>query len=357
MKVLLVTTVLNKGVVGPAVFSRLLADATQLNYDVLVENEVPADNVITLPIQQSYISRKLSLYSRIKPYYDKIATIADDYQCILYSSTVLAYRVPQTDAVPVVMINDDNYIKAQLGLSKYSWINRFYQGIERRIVNSAPMIIANSDYLAEQICQKYGCPKTKIRVLYKAVDLHKYSHQRTTTIDVTSPIKILFVKNDYKRGGLYDLMGALKLLPQYQFQLTIVGNSPKVPTVDNVVYDVKGGLQHSEVLTLMQSLDIFCVPSRREALGVANMEAMASGIPVVTTDAGGIPEVITEKEGWICKPSNPSSLADTLQRCIERPKERQQKVELAAVRVQSFSKENMIARLKEILQEAVSLHG
>lgn len=67
----------------------------------------------------------------------------------------------------------------------------------------------------------------------------------------------------------------------------------------------------------MKSADIFCVPSFKEALGVANLEAMALGCSIVTSNTGGIPEVMDNgKNGWMVEPGNITDLAGAIHEAL-----------------------------------------
>jgi glycosyltransferase involved in cell wall biosynthesis len=68
-----------------------------------------------------------------------------------------------------------------------------------------------------------------------------------------------------------------------------------------------------DIPSLLAAADIFCMPSLSEALGYSLLEAMAAGIPVVASEVGGIPEVITNaKEGLLVPPADPQKLASAL---------------------------------------------
>lgn len=73
-----------------------------------------------------------------------------------------------------------------------------------------------------------------------------------------------------------------------------------------------------DIPDLLAGADIFCMPSLNEALGYSLLEAMASGIPVVASRVGGIPEVISQgKEGFLVTPGNVSELSEALEILIK----------------------------------------
>ena len=76
----------------------------------------------------------------------------------------------------------------------------------------------------------------------------------------------------------------------------------------------------TEIYDDMRKADIFCVPSTKEALGVANIEALALGCTVISTQVGGIPEVLDNgNNGWLVPPDNPKALANAIQTALSNP--------------------------------------
>lgn len=73
-----------------------------------------------------------------------------------------------------------------------------------------------------------------------------------------------------------------------------------------------------DVPELLRSLDVFVCPSEREPIPLIVFEAMASGVPIVAADSGGIPEQIEDgKEGFIFRTNDPVHLAETITKCLE----------------------------------------
>lgn len=70
-------------------------------------------------------------------------------------------------------------------------------------------------------------------------------------------------------------------------------------------------------------MDVFCIPSHSESFGVAAVEAMSCGVPVVVTNVGGLPEVVRENEtGLIVPKENPEKLAQAILTLLRDDKKR-----------------------------------
>ena len=95
---------------------------------------------------------------------------------------------------------------------------------------------------------------------------------------------------------------------------------------------------------LLKAFDLFVLPSRSEAFGYVLIEAGQAGIPVVATDVGGIPDIISHEEtGLLVSPEDPEALAETMEKMLQ---DKALRTKLAAAhheRSATFSLENMIS--------------
>ena len=81
-----------------------------------------------------------------------------------------------------------------------------------------------------------------------------------------------------------------------------------------------GDLKPNEVIPYYQSADLVVIPSLMEAVSLAALESMACGTPVISTNVGGMPEIIKEgKTGYLVNPGNPDELAESIQRIFCEP--------------------------------------
>jgi glycosyltransferase involved in cell wall biosynthesis len=110
-----------------------------------------------------------------------------------------------------------------------------------------------------------------------------------------------------------------------------------------------------DIPNFLSSLDIYAQPSWWEGLGIAVIEAMASSLPIVATDVGGIPEsIVPEQSGFLVRPGFPSLLAEKILYLIENPESRKTMGQHGRLIAQAkYSIENMIYRIESFLENVI----
>ncbi len=105
----------------------------------------------------------------------------------------------------------------------------------------------------------------------------------------------------------------------------------------------------SDVLPLLAAADVFAVPSRREGQGIAALEAMAAGLPVVASRIGGLADMLTDGEtALLVPPDDPDALAAALSRLKSDARLRKKLAENAAPLVQArYDVQQMLASVTE----------
>lgn len=176
----------------------------------------------------------------------------------------------------------------------------------------------------------------KIHVIHVGVRLPLYvSLNRGTQTD--HPINIIAVGYLVPKKGHSVLIDSCALLRERgtRFRCRIFGDGPLGAGLKRQVekrslvglVELCGAISHDEVLALYGrgDVDIYVHPSietpsgEREGIPVALMEAMAAGVPVISTTTGGIPELVVDGTGILVPPGDPLALADAIERLTRDP--------------------------------------
>ncbi|MEE9438645.1 MAG: glycosyltransferase family 4 protein [Saprospiraceae bacterium] len=329
MKILLITNVYDSEVVGPARFARLLHDSNNIKVDILTANS-KNENVYSFDLRLSYLKSKFGMYFSIAEFQNQLLKVEHNYDFLLFNNALLAYQL--TTNIPyAVMVNDAKLIDNQVRW-KFDYLRRsVYRIIENAVVHKSKKVIVNSPFLKQKIAEAYNKNENDIFVLLKGINLNnKLSPYAHWELSMKKNVKILFVKNDYKIGGLEYLIDALALLADYSFELTIIGTDNSVRNIlketKNIKYNILGYQSNDIVIQNMYKHDILSIPATVEPLGVAIMEGLAVGIPVVTTGTGGLPVVTNNGENvWECYPKNAKSISQQIYFCLQNKNSRIEK--------------------------------
>ncbi|MFH1192430.1 MAG: glycosyltransferase family 4 protein [bacterium] len=128
-----------------------------------------------------------------------------------------------------------------------------------------------------------------------------------------------------EKNGVEDLIRAMGKFQIPNFKLLIAGSGKLEDKLKKLVQELNlqnnvlflGQISQDELPKYLWASDIFCRPSLSEGLGNSFLEAMATGVPVIATPVGGIPDFLIDGEtGIFCKVKNPESIADAVMRLL-----------------------------------------
>jgi glycosyltransferase involved in cell wall biosynthesis len=180
--------------------------------------------------------------------------------------------------------------------------------------------VANSDLVKNELYEYYKVPKSRIKVIENGIDIKafhpisiskKEDSKKDLALDPNCPV-ILFVGSGFQRKGAFELVEAIKLLPN--FQAIIVGQDKKMQELKNLAhgYNILITGPQDNIQKYLDASDIFCLPSLYDSLPNAAIEALCCGLPVVLTkDVGLAPHIKKNNAGVICK-RDKHSIADSL---------------------------------------------
>jgi colanic acid/amylovoran biosynthesis glycosyltransferase len=368
IKILFSTTSFDTIDNGPALFANLvytnLLDSKDFDLRILTEDIIgnEKEQIINLDLQQSKYNIFFYQFIRVYRYHRQAIKIRKKFKfdIIVYNNAFTAFLSVIFLKVPViVMIND--YERLILKNENFSFKKSYFKNIvlsflEKTAAKNSKIVIVNSEFMKIKISKAYNIESSKLNILIKGIDLSKYKFRLREKM--SNNIQVLFVKADYKRGRLINVVNAIKSISRYNIKLVVIGppkhelnNVREILDLSGISYELNGPMRPEKVRNYFNTCDIFCLPPIKEALGVANMEALASGLPVITSNVGGIPEVLDNgKCGWIIEPENSHQLKHALMECIENDKMRIAKSLYGKEFVTKFNSNDLIKNFTEILK-------
>lgn len=174
----------------------------------------------------------------------------------------------------------------------------------RDMLHSATLLQAWSQWAKQSAVEEYGVPAAKIVVNPPGVDLDLWRPATTNNDRCTDePLKVLFVGADFRRKGGNLLLEWYKSQPPDACELHIVTresveNMPGLHVYHNIQPN------SAQLIGLYQNSDLFVLPSLGECFGIATIEAMATGLPVIASDVGGVADIIEPGRNGFIVPSN-----------------------------------------------------
>ena len=200
------------------------------------------------------------------------------------------------------------------GITAYHrWMWRFTGYFEKRAVNSrnTRRVIANSRRTGEDLERFYGTDPRKVEVIYNAVDPIRFSPANQACrasirqrYGLPNEALLLLFVGEYRRKGLATVIRALSKLQNPRVHLLAVGSGDqekyRVLAVQNgVCRQVTFAASASNIERIFGAADVFVFPTFYEPFGMVITEAMASGLPVITSRAAGAAELIEEGSGGL----------------------------------------------------------
>lgn len=230
---------------------------------------------------------------------------------------------------------------------KYSWRIELMRRIQKWVTSSADIVITPSNYFRDLV-RGWVRNKDKVRVIYNGIDL------------ATSAIR-------HVKGGEKLIISAGRLVPWKGFdvlielmkdlpnwKLVIVGDGPEKRNLDSIIQNLElrdrvilaGAISREELLNYLYQARVFVLNTSFESFSFQVVEAMSTGVPVVTTNIGNLAEIIENgKEGILVEPNNKEQILMAIKKFDEDQNFRDMIIINARKKSQEFSIERTIEAL------------
>ncbi len=253
----------------------------------------------------------------------------------------------------------------------FNWFLRIF---EEKMLERSNKIIAVSDFTRRELRQYYKVKEDKICVIHNGVDIEKFkpaTDKRKLKEELgfnPDDIAILSVGRLYARKGLFTLIESMpavvKRFRNAKFIISgkgqsgemkkLVAHATRLGIRDNIIFT--GYFPDKKLPKLYQAADVFAFSTFYENLPFAVLEAMSSGLPIVTTLVGGIPEMIDDGEnGFLVAPFNSKGMSDRILYFLEHPAEASEMALLARKAVEErFDWRLVVKKVLKVYHEALS---
>ena len=236
--------------------------------------------------------------------------------------------------------------------------------LERLNARRASLVLCTSHYCWERIREHYRVPPDRLTIVPEGIDLAVWQRSvETPSLEerdaLREPFTVLCVARQYARKRIVDLLDAFVhvMARESRARLVVIGDGPEHPAL--VRHLQERGLQQGvqllgalpdddQVRSWYSRASVFCLPSEQEGFGIVFLEAMASGLPVVSTTSAAIPEVVPHGvAGLLVPPRNPSALADALLSLLQDTALRSRLQQGALLQAQRYGWETVADRFLE----------
>jgi len=210
--------------------------------------------------------------------------------------------------------------------------NRSLQAAERVLIQAASRILTVSESSKQQVLA-YCEGDVSISII--SPGFVRPQVQYLARKQEQDTVQLLFVGHITQAKGILDVLEAVTRLPEKKWFLHVVGGAAAEPdTWDKAKKWIKdnslsahvmmyGRVEDEALQALYQQADVFVLPSYWEGYGIVFLEAMSLALPIISTTAGAIPEVVChEGNGLLVEAGDVQALSQALNAMITQPKQR-----------------------------------
>lgn len=246
---------------------------------------------------------------------------------------------------------------------------RGYRRITRFGIEQSDAVTAVSDNLANESAQLLGVPRERIQVIPNFVDTDRFqpevNAERRAMLALPGEKIVMHISNFREVKRPLDVIEAFSLIPDsVRARLIMIGDGPLIRACKDRAHALGVG-EHVRFIgtvdtpwELLPQADVFLLPSQTESFGLVALEAMSCGVPVVASNAGGLPEVVTPGEtGYLCEVGNVAEMGDRLAQLLSDDALRATMgLRCREIALTRFSKEALTQKWEDFYTEVMNIN-
>ncbi len=241
-----------------------------------------------------------------------------------------------------------------------------FQAITQFSLQQSDGLITPSEFLRQKTHRDFGVPAEEIQVINNFVDTEVFRRGKEpchrSSLAPGGEKIVMHISNFREMKRVPDVVEVFARISEtVPARLILVGDGPERPRVVQRVEELGVGGKvlflgkHQSVDELLRCADLFLMPSRLESFGLAILEALSCGAPVISTRAGGIPEVVTDGEsGFLFPVGAVEEMAELGTRLLTDDAFWQRTSQAArTIAVERFSHEGIITQYEEYYRKTI----
>ena len=232
-------------------------------------------------------------------------------------------------------------------------------------INHSDAVTAVSSYLKNETCQFFDIKKD-IKIIYNFVDFNRFSKKKKDHFKLAiAPAgeKIIVHTSNFRRvKRVEDVVTTFKLIKdKIPSKLLFIGDGPERARIEQlcrtllVADDVRFLGKIEAVEEVLSVADLFLLPSEQESFGLAALEAMACQVPVISSDAEGLPEInVQGVTGFMSPVGDVESMAENALYILSDPEIHMKFKEAAYHQAQRFDLDKIMLQYEEVYQSVIN---
>jgi N-acetyl-alpha-D-glucosaminyl L-malate synthase BshA len=242
-----------------------------------------------------------------------------------------------------------------------------FNAITKFSIEKSDRLTAVSAFLREETYNAFGCASCDVKVIHNFIDPDVYNRQRYASsmrnqLSASLPV-LMHISNFRRVKRVRDIIGIFaRVNAEIPSRLIMIGDGPDRTLAEDETrrLGIEGSVSFlgkiDNVAPLLATADLFLLPTESESFGLSALEALASGVPVIGADAGGLPEVVRNGEtGFLCNVGDVEAMAAAALDLLRNPDKWKAMSDLGAADARArFSQDEIVSQYEQMYETSLT---
>jgi glycosyltransferase involved in cell wall biosynthesis len=239
-------------------------------------------------------------------------------------------------------------------------LNPYKKIFLKKVLRDANKIIVLTEDYGYLIKDKYGINKDKIKII---PNWNNFNIIKNKSMNLHNPIRLLFVGRLSYQKNIPILLDSFKeaYTKNKKIELHIVGEGEDKKLIEKFIKEKKlknkiiiyGSKTGNELEKIYKKSDIFISLTRQESFGTVYLEAMASGLPIITTNIFAVRNVVKNNYNGILVKPTPEKIAKAIERLVQNTKLREKLIKNGLKEVKKYSLDKIFSKFESTYMEVI----